>query len=112
MLGSGRVSVPAFDLTFSAPKSASVLFALAGADAARMVVAAHNEAVAGSLSYLEQHAITATRRSGPARVVLPTSGAVAAVFTHGVSRNGDPHVHSHVVLGEPRPRCGRALECL
>ena len=31
-------------------------------------------------------------------MVLPTSGAVAAVFTHGVSRNGDPHVHSHVVL--------------
>jgi conjugative relaxase-like TrwC/TraI family protein len=98
VLGSGRVSVPAFDLTFSAPKSASVLFALAGADAARMVLAAHNEAVAGSLSYLEQHAITATRRSGPARVVLPTSGAVAAVFAHGVSRNGDPHLHSHVVL--------------
>ena len=34
----------------------------------------------------------------PARAVLPTSGALAAVFTHGVSRNGDPHLHSHVVL--------------
>ena len=56
------------------------------------------DAVAGSLSYLEQHGITAARRSGPDRVVLPTSGAVAAVFTHGVSRNGDPHLHSHVVV--------------
>src|ERR1700722_7954851 len=64
VLGSGRVSVPAFDLTFSAPKSASVLFALAGAEAARAVVAVHDQAVAGSLSYLEQHAITAIRRSG------------------------------------------------
>lgn len=98
VLGSGRVSVAALDLTFSAPKSASVLFALAGPDAARTVVAAHTEAVAGALSYLEQHALSATRRAGPARDVLPTSGAVAAVFTHGVSRNGDPHVHSHVVL--------------
>ena len=98
VLGSGRVSVPAFDLTFSAPKSASVLFALAGAEAARAVVAVHDQAVAGSLSYLEQHAVTATRRSGPLRQVLPTTGAVAAVFTHGVSRNGDPHVHSHVVV--------------
>jgi conjugative relaxase-like TrwC/TraI family protein len=97
-LGSGRASVPAFDLTFSAPKSVSVLFALAGAEAARAVVAVHDQAVAGSLSYLEQHAITTTRQSGPSRVVLPTSGAVAAVFAHGVSRNGDPHVHSHVVL--------------
>jgi conjugative relaxase-like TrwC/TraI family protein len=98
VLGSGRVSVPAFDLTFSAPKSVSVLFALAGAEAARTVVAAHDQAVAGSLTYLEQHAITANRQSGPSRVVLPTSGAVAAVFTHGVSRNGDPHIHSHLVL--------------
>ena len=88
----------AFDLTFSAPKSASVLFALGGADAANAVVAAHAQAVEGSLSYLEQHGITAARRAGEARVVLPTSGAVTAVFTHGVSRNGDPHVHSHVVL--------------
>ena len=98
VLGSGRTSVAAFDLTFSAPKSASVLFALGGADTARAVVALHAEAVAGALSYLEQHAVTAVRRSGPDRVVLPTSGAVAAQFTHGVSRNGDPHVHSHVVM--------------
>ena len=98
VLGSGRISVAAFDLTFSAPKSASVLFALGGADAASAVVAAHVQAVAGSLSYLEQHGITAARRGGAARVVLPTTGAVAAVFTHGVSRNGDPHLHSHVVV--------------
>ena len=71
VLGSGRVSVTAFDLTFSAPKSASVLFALAGAQAARTVVVVHNEAVAGSLSYLEQHAVTAIRRSGPSRACCP-----------------------------------------
>ena len=57
----------AFDLTFSAPKSASVLFALGGADAASAVVAAHTQAVEGSLSYLEQHGITAVRRAGEAQ---------------------------------------------
>jgi conjugative relaxase-like TrwC/TraI family protein len=98
VLGTGRTSVAAIDLTFSAPKSASVVFALAGTEAARTVVAAHADAVAGSLSYLERHAITTTRQSGPTRAVLPTSGALAAVFTHGVSRNGDPHIHSHVVV--------------
>jgi conjugative relaxase-like TrwC/TraI family protein len=97
-LGSGRVAVAAFDLTFSAPKSASVLFALGGAEVADAVVTAHRQAVAGSLSYLEQHGITAVRRAGPARAVLATTGAVAAEFTHGVSRNGDPHLHSHVVV--------------
>jgi conjugative relaxase-like TrwC/TraI family protein len=97
-LGSGRTSVAAFDLTFSAPKSASVLFALGDAAATRCVLDAHAQAVAGSLSYLERHGITATRRSGAERVVLPASGALAAQFTHGVNRNGDPHVHTHVVL--------------
>ncbi|HEX4434078.1 MAG TPA: MobF family relaxase [Acidimicrobiales bacterium] len=99
VLGSGRASVAAFDLTFSAPKSVSVLFALAGPEAADAVVAAHRQAVAGALCYLEQHALSASRRAGAGRVVVPTSGAVAAEFTHGVTRNGDPHVHSHVVLG-------------
>ncbi len=97
-LGSGRVSVAAFDLTFSAPKSASVLFALGGPHVAEAVVDAHRQAVAGSLSYLERHGLTAVRRAGAERAVLATSGAVAAVFTHGVSRTGDPHLHSHVVV--------------
>jgi deazaflavin-dependent oxidoreductase (nitroreductase family) len=97
-LGSGRVSVAAYDLTFSAPKSASVLFALGGADVADAVVAAHLQAVAGSLTYLEQHGVTALRRVGTDRAVLATTGAAAAAFTHGVSRNGDPHLHSHVVV--------------
>ena len=58
-MGSGRATVVAFDLTFSAPKSVSVLFALGGEAAARSVVAVHTEAVAEALAYLEQHAVTA-----------------------------------------------------
>ena len=77
------------------------------------VVAAHAHAVEGSLSYLEQHGITATRRirSRPGSV-LPDHGAVAAVFTHGVSRNGDPHLHSHVVLANLVHGSRRPLGCL
>src|ERR1700690_4112210 len=51
VLGSGRVSVPAFDLTFSAPKSVSVLFALGGANAGRPAGAWHDQARAGSGSH-------------------------------------------------------------
>ncbi len=97
-MGSGRVGLAAFDLTFSAPKSASVLFALGGEAAARQVVGVHADAVAGALTYLERHAVTAVRRSGGERVVIPTTGMVAARFTHAVNRNGDPHLHSHVVM--------------
>ncbi len=97
-MGSGRVSLAAFDLTFSAPKSASVLFALGGEAAARQVVVAHADAVVGALRYLEKHAVTAVRRSEGARVVIPTTGIVGARFTHSVNRNSDPHLHSHVVM--------------
>jgi conjugative relaxase-like TrwC/TraI family protein len=97
-MGSGRASLAAFDLTFSAPKSASVLFALGGEAVARQVVEVHADAVAGALAYLERHAVTALRRSGGERDVIPTTGMVAARFTHAVNRNDDPHLHSHVVM--------------
>ena len=97
-MGSGRVAVVALDLTFSAPKSVSVLFGLGGAETAREVVLVHTEAVAGALSYLERHGIAARRRSGPERTVVQTTGMIAGLFTHALNRNGDPHLHSHVVM--------------
>ena len=97
-MGSGRTSVAAFDLTFSAPKSASVLFALGGADTARRLVALHDDAVHGALAYLERHGVSAVRRAGPERSVIATTGVIAGTFTHAVNRNGDPHLHSHAVM--------------
>ena len=97
-MGSGRAAVVALDLTFSAPKSVSVLFGLGGVETAREVVHAHTEAVAGALSYLERHGVAARRRSGPERTVVPTTGMIAGLFTHALNRNGDPHLHSHVVM--------------
>ena len=63
----------------TAPKSASVLFALGGDDVARRIVGVHTEAVAGAMAYMERHGVTAVRRSGPEQAVVGTSGAVAAV---------------------------------
>ena len=96
----GHRRVAGYDLTFSAPKSASVEFALGGEEVARAVVAAHTEAVAGAVRYLERHGLGATRwdREEGEREVISTSGFSGAVFTHGVSRNLDPHLHSHVVV--------------
>jgi conjugative relaxase-like TrwC/TraI family protein len=97
-LRSARATVLGFDLTFSAPKSVSVLFALGGEEVARQVVAAHGEGVAGALAYAERHSLSSRRGSGEWRHVEPTTGLVAAAFTHGVSRNLDPHLHTHVVM--------------
>ena len=48
--------------------------------------------------YLESHALSARRGSGEQREIVPTTGLVAASFTHGVNRNLDPHLHTHVVM--------------
>ncbi len=95
---SARATVSGVDLTFSAPKSVSVLFGLGGAPMARQIIAAHQRSVDGAVRYLEDHAVTAQRGSGEQRHSVPTSGLVAGAFTHAVNRNGDPHVHTHVVV--------------
>ncbi len=97
-LRSARATVLGFDMTFSAPKSVSVLFALGGDDVARDVVAAHRAGVRGAVAYVEVHGLAARRGSGDRRAMVPTTGLVGASFTHGVSRNLDPHLHTHVVM--------------
>jgi len=60
-------SIAAFDLTFSAPKSVSVLFAVAPAEVSSALVECHEEAVRGALSYLEDEALFVRRGKGGVR---------------------------------------------
>jgi conjugative relaxase-like TrwC/TraI family protein len=92
--GSSRVS--GFDLTFSSPKSVSVLWGLSDPETSAAVRAAHDRAVAEGLEYLERHATVARRGAGGDRRI-ETSGLVAAAFVHRTSRNGDPQLHTHVL---------------
>ena len=88
---------PGRDLTFSAPKSVS-LVAMLGDDAA--VVAAHDAAVKRTLSWLEATTIQ-TRMRNPATGQLVHAGGqkmVAATFRHETSRNLDPQLHTHAVV--------------
>ena len=98
-LGSSRpVAVSAFDLTFAAPKSVSVLLALAPPEVGAAVLAAHEAAAASAFSYVEERAIAVRRGEGGDRTLLPVTGVAAAAFTHGLSRASDPHLHTHVVV--------------
>ena len=104
---------PGRDLTFSAPKSVS-LVALLGDDAA--VAAAHDKAVKRTLAWLEETTIQ-TRMKDPETGRLSHVGGqkmVAATFRHDTSRNLDPQLHTHavianMVLGEDggTPRSGK-----
>src|SRR5215207_6274858 len=92
-----RGSVPGFDVTFSAPKSVSVIFGVADPEVQRAVVAAHGRAVRQAFGYLENVAAVARRGAGGAESVAG-NGLVAASFLHRTSRAGDPQLHTHVLV--------------
>ncbi len=72
---SGRArSVRAFDVTFSAPKSVSLLWALGSEPVAEVVAAAHREAAAEALEFLEERAAVARQQSGGVRRRVATRG--------------------------------------
>jgi conjugative relaxase-like TrwC/TraI family protein len=58
----GREPVPGFDLTFSAPKSVSLTWALGGHPVSGQVMEAHRAAVEAALSYMERSACCAARQ--------------------------------------------------
>ncbi len=93
-----RVRVAGFDLTFAAPKSVSLCFALGDAAGAEQVRLAHESAVAAAVGYLEREAITARRGSGDDRHSIAVDGVIGAAFLHRTSRAPDPHLHTHVVV--------------
>jgi conjugative relaxase-like TrwC/TraI family protein len=90
---SSPIRVGGFDLTFSAPKSVSVLF---GVGDEVLVRAAHDVAMLAAVAYLERSA--AVRRGHGGAVVEEASGFVAAAFRHRTSRAGDPQLHTHVLV--------------
>jgi conjugative relaxase-like TrwC/TraI family protein len=88
--------VAAYDLTFSAPKSLSVLFAIAPERVSGQLIACHEEAVRAALGYLEDTAVMVRRGHGGERVEL-AGGLIAAAYRHRMSRALDPQLHTHVV---------------
>src|SRR5918998_1370023 len=92
-----RVRVAGFDLTFSAPKSVSVLFGVGDESIRGQARGAHDRAVREALGYLERSA-AAVRRGHAGAVVEGGSGLIAAGFRHRTSRAGDPQLHTHVLV--------------
>ncbi|HVX20237.1 MAG TPA: MobF family relaxase [Acidimicrobiales bacterium] len=90
--------VAGYDLTFTVPKSVSLLAALSDPAVAAEVVAAHREAVQAAMDYVAGPAAAVRRGAADHRTVQPATGLAGAAFTHGTSRAADPHLHTHVVL--------------
>ena len=82
-----------WDLTFSAPKSISVVWGLSDKTNADAIMQAHNNAVAKALEYIEEQA--GISRSGVNGEIKQKAGLIVAKYTHETSRNNDMQLHTH-----------------
>ncbi|EQA1624802.1 conjugative transfer relaxase/helicase TraI [Enterobacter asburiae] len=99
MMGGKNVHRTGYDLTFGAPKTASVLIVVHGDQA---LLKAWNESVAETLAEIEKTVTTRQRVDG-VNQTLVTGKAVIATFNHDTNRDLDPHVHTHSVFLNATP---------
>ena len=83
-----------YDLTFSAPKSVSVMALVAGDE---RFLDAHHRAVAVAMKEVEALASTRIMTDGVTRTET-TGNIVAALYTHDTSRELDPQLHTHSLV--------------
>ncbi|EDL3528951.1 conjugative transfer relaxase/helicase TraI [Salmonella enterica subsp. enterica serovar Newport] len=85
---------PGYDLTFSAPKSVSMM-AMLGGD--KRLIEAHNQAVDFAVRQVEALASTRVMTDGQSETLL-TGNLVMALFNHDTSRDQEPQLHTHAVV--------------
>lgn len=87
-----------YDLTFSAPKSLSTVWATADRETQTAISQAQQRAVEKALGYASKHAFHQREGHAGAIKVEHTSGISGATFEHGTSREGDPQLHTHTLI--------------
>lgn len=91
------------DLTFSAPKSVSAVWAIGSPEQRAGVEAAHGRAVSRALKHLRGE-VAVVREGAGGRVLSTARDVLAAEFRHTTARGvaggaaPDPQIHSHVVV--------------
>ena len=85
-----------WDLTFSAPKSVSVLWSQLQGEQQRAIVESHTTAVESTIAYLEEHyGISRLGKGGTDEVKVRL---LVAAFEHSCSRALDPQLHTHCLV--------------
>lgn len=103
--GDLRNRVAGYDMTFSAPKGVSILWAIADSDTRQKFEAAQEKAVREALHLIDKNAVFARRGRGG--MELEETHLTAALFQHGEARpvgkdvadlKSDPQLHTHAVV--------------
>jgi conjugative relaxase-like TrwC/TraI family protein len=92
----GRNAVPAFDVVLRPTKSVSILYGLGDPATGRAVLAAHHAGLAEAVAYLDEH--LGARRGHGGHEHVSGQGLLAVGFDHRTSREGDPLLHTHLVI--------------
>ena len=90
-------------MTFSAPKSVSVLWALSTEPERQAIEQAHRSAVLAATAHLERNRAWA-RRGKAGTIREQTAGLLMAQFDHHTSRESDPQLHTHCFIFNLAPR--------
>ncbi len=102
--GAGGGRGGGIDVTFSAPKSVSTVWALAEPWQRQEIEAAHARAVEQTVGHMREHVPVVRRRYSGQVVEQPAKDLIAAEYQHTTARGvaggkaPDPQLHSHVVI--------------
>jgi conjugative relaxase-like TrwC/TraI family protein len=83
------------DLTFSAPKSVSIMALVAGDE---RLIEAHSAAVAKTIQIVERDFLKTRTITNKQVIIEPANKLIAATFRHFTSREQDPQLHTHTVI--------------
>jgi conjugative relaxase-like TrwC/TraI family protein len=89
-------TIRAYDLTFSAPKTVSLLASLGDSEQERAVIDAHESAVRATLALIEERTTTRAGHNGVHR--LDIGGLAVLAVRHRTSRALDPQLHTHALV--------------
>jgi len=97
MVDGERKHIAGYDMTFSAPKSVSIMSEVIGD---RAMSDAHDEAVKSTLDWVESNVLQTRKFNKTAQVqeAIGDQKMIAALFKHDISRNEDPQLHTHCVV--------------
>ncbi len=89
---------PGIDMTFSAPKSVSLMAYIAGDKRILGPEGAHLKAVQKTMAWVEKNLAETRKDIDGKKVPVQTGNLVYALFQHDTSRARDPQAHIHAVV--------------
>ncbi|WP_333574078.1 MobF family relaxase [Sphingomonas sp.] len=89
---------PGYDLTFSAPKSVSIMALVAGDKRILGEDGAHTKAVRATMAWIEKNLAETRKDVDGKKVPVKTGNLVYALVQHDTSRALDPQLHVHALV--------------